>query len=144
MELTYHTDYAFRVLMYAGANPGRRVTLAEIAKAYDISKEHLRKVVHRLGRAGLLSTVKGRAGGLELGRDPAAIRVGDVVELMEGSMAIVNCSRQPCPLTGRCSLKSVFNRGREAFLQELNTSTLADLLREEPTLGGIRILAQAP
>jgi Rrf2 family transcriptional regulator, nitric oxide-sensitive transcriptional repressor len=143
MELTYHTDYAFRVLMYAGANPGRRVTLREISEAYGISKEHLRKVVHKLAQEGFLSTAKGRAGGLVLGRDPASIRVGDVVQVMEGSMAIVNCNRQPCPLTGRCALKSVFNRGQRAFLTELNKASLADLLGEERTFSGIRILTEA-
>ncbi|MCH8506371.1 MAG: Rrf2 family transcriptional regulator, partial [Ectothiorhodospiraceae bacterium] len=77
MELTYHTDYAFRVLMYAGAHPDRRVTLAEIARAYDISREHLRKVVHGLAQHGFLATPKGRAGGLTLGRHPRSIRGGD-------------------------------------------------------------------
>ncbi len=140
MELTYHTDYAFRVLMYAGANPDRRVTLSEIAGAYRISKEHLRKVVHRLAQEGFLSTVKGRSGGLVLGRDAASIRVGDVVMAMEGSMAIVDCGRQPCPLTGHCSLKGLFNRARKAFLDELNKATLADLLGEPQTLSGVRVL----
>ncbi len=143
MELTYHTDYAFRVLMYAGANPERRVTLAEIAKAYDISREHLRKVVHRLAQHGLLSTAKGRAGGLTLGRDPAGIALGEVVELMEPSMSIIDCKRQPCPLTGRCYLKAVLDRGRRAFLEEINKATLADLLGEKQTLAGIRIIGQA-
>ena len=143
MELTYHTDYAFRVLMYAGANPDRRVTLGEIAGAYGISKEHLRKVAHRLAREGLLATVKGRSGGITLGRDPQDIRVGDVVELMEGTTHIINCKRQPCPLIGRCELKCVFDRGRKAFLHELNTATLADLLDDAPTLKGIRVLAES-
>lgn len=143
MELTYHTDYALRVLMYAGASDGRRVTLSEIASAYDISKEHLRKVVHRLAREGLLSTVKGRSGGLVLGRDPETIRVGEVVRIMEPSMCIVDCTRQPCRLNGHCSLKSVFDRAREAFIRELDKATLADLLMQERTVKRIRGLAAA-
>ncbi|WP_290647654.1 Rrf2 family transcriptional regulator [Aquisalimonas sp.] len=140
MELTYHTDYGLRVLMYAGAHGGRRVTMREIAQAYGISLEHLRKVVHRLAQHGYLITTKGRAGGLTLGQQPASIPIGDVVLAMEESMAIVDCDRQPCPLCGGCSLKTVFDSARQAFINQLNTFTLQDLLGNTQTLGQLQRL----
>lgn len=133
MELTQHTDYGLRVLMYAASDPDRLVTMREIARVYGISMEHLRKVVHRLARHGYLSTVKGRAGGMQLGRPAETIRVGDVVELLEESMAIVDCERQPCPLRGACALKRSLDNARHAFLAELNKVTLADLAADQQT-----------
>ncbi len=140
MELTQHTDYGLRVLMYAGVHRERRVTMREIAQAYGISLEHLRKVVHRLAQQGFLVTTKGRAGGLILAAEPDAIRVGDVVMAMEESMAIVDCNRQPCPLCGACSLKSIFDSARQAFVDQLNTFTLADLLQNTDTVVYLRRL----
>lgn len=142
MELTFHTDYGLRVLMFAGAHRDRRVTMREIAMAYAISLEHLRKVVHRLAQSGFLATTKGRAGGLRLARPAEEIRVGDVVVAMEDSLAIIDCSRQPCPLCGGCSLKGVFESARQAFLDRLNEFTLADLLHNADTFGELQRLGQ--
>ena len=142
MELTYHTDYGLRVLMYAGAHDGRRVTMREISVAYGISLEHLRKVVHRLAQNGFLATTKGRAGGLVLGRSAEEIRVGEVVLALEESMAIVDCGRQPCPLCGCCSLKTVFDSARKAFLDQLNTFTLQDLIGDTDTFSNLQHLTR--
>ena len=142
MELTYHTDYSLRVLMFAGAHRERRVTMREIAAAYAISLEHLRKVVHRLSQKGFLATAKGRAGGLTLARPAEQIRIGEVVVAMEDSLAIVDCCRQPCPLCGGCSLKTVFDSARQAFVDQLNTFTLAHLLDNNDTFGELQRLSQ--
>ena len=77
MELTYLTDYSLRVLMYAGAHDDRLVTLREMAGAYDISLNHLRKVVHQLAGLGYLHTVRGRGGGMQLARPPEEIALGE-------------------------------------------------------------------
>ena len=72
MRLTNFTDYCLRVLMYVAVrSPGRRATVAQIARDYGISRAHLTKVVHHLGATGVLRNVRGRNGGLELAR-PAA------------------------------------------------------------------------
>ena len=89
MRLTAYTDYALRVLIRLALQPDRLTTIADIAKGYDISENHLMKVVHQLGVAGLIDTVRGRKGGLRLHKPPAAIGVGEVVRLMEPDMDIV-------------------------------------------------------
>lgn len=144
MELTSLTDYGVRVLMYAGTHDDRRVTLREIAAAYDISVEHLRKVVHRLGQLGYLETTRGRAGGLRLARAPTDIAIGAVVQGLEQSLAIVDCARQPCPLCGACALKSALEDARGAFIERLNHYTLADLLDNRTMYARIQALEPAP
>ncbi len=65
MQLTRFSDYALRVLMYAHAAEGRLVTIEEMAASYRISRAHLMKVANALTRAGYLTAVRGRAGGLK-------------------------------------------------------------------------------
>lgn len=133
MELTYLTDYGLRVLMYAGAHEERRVTLREIAAAYGISLDHLRKVVHQLSGLGYLHTVRGRGGGMQLACPQAEIRVGEVVTALERSMEIVDCDSEPCPLRGSCALKHALDDARDAFVERLDDYTLADLLGDRRT-----------
>src|SRR5690606_8153830 len=67
MKLTQYTDYSLRVLMYLGFKDGP-ATISEIAERYDISRNHVVKVVHQLGQLGYLQTVRGKGGGLRLAR----------------------------------------------------------------------------
>lgn len=130
MQLTRFTDYALRVLLLVGRRRGRICTMAEIAAYYGISLEHLRKVVHKLGRLGYLNSSRGRGGGLVLGRDPGAIRIGEVILAMEEDLSIVDCTTLACVLTPGCSLKTELDRASAAFIATLNETTLADLLGE--------------
>ncbi|GAB6855382.1 RrF2 family transcriptional regulator [Asaia astilbis] len=130
MRLTLHTDYALRVLLYLGLNQSRRASIREIAERYQISENHLVKVVHRLGQGGFVTTVRGKGGGLVLARSPDDIRVGDVVRFAEEDMALVACLQagQSCLLTGACRLQHVLGDALEAFMAVLDRQTLADLL----------------
>ncbi|MGH8687109.1 MAG: RrF2 family transcriptional regulator [Burkholderiales bacterium] len=143
MQLTRFTDYALRVVVYVGRESGRVCTMAEIADFYRISLEHLRKVVHKLARLGYLSSTRGRGGGIVLGRDPAAIRLGQLIVAMEEDLSIVDCEALDCVLSPGCSLKSALDRGSRAFVATLNETTLADLLGNRSMrrqLRGIRIV----
>ncbi len=142
MELTHLTDYALRVLMYAGVHDQRRVTMREIATAYDISLEHLRKVVHQLAALGYIETSRGRGGGLWLAQAPDRIGLGAVVNAFERSMEIVDCDRQPCALRGNCALKGAFEDARDAFMQRLNAYTLDDLMGNAGTRDRLHQLEQ--
>lgn len=130
MQLKRFTDYALRVMLFVARHRERTCTMSEIAARYDISLEHLRKVVHRLARLGYLKSARGRGGGISLGRDPAAIRVGEVVLAMEGDMNIIDCEALACVLLPGCSLKSALGRAGRAFIASLNEVTLADLLND--------------
>jgi len=128
MQLTRHTDYSLRVLMYLGVNPGRMVTIAEISEAYDISRNHLMKVVHELGGLGFVETFRGKQGGIQLARALEAVNVGDVVRQMEENLDIVNCNEPVCPIESVCILREALDEARDAFLAVLDEYTLADLI----------------
>lgn len=142
MRLTLYTDYAFRALIYLETQKDRLVSIHEIARVYDISENHLVKVIHRLGKHGFIETQRGRRGGIRSHREAADIKLGDVVRCTEDDMAIVSCMRcdesaQQCILTIRgCALQGVLARARDAFMAELDKLTLADMItsRERRTL----------
>jgi Rrf2 family transcriptional regulator, nitric oxide-sensitive transcriptional repressor len=131
MQLTRFTDYALRVLLFVGRQGGRICTMGEIAAHHRISLEHLRKVVHKMATLGYLNSSRGRGGGLLLGRDPASIRIGDLVLALESNMSIIDCEALECRLQPGCSLKTELDRAGRAFIAVLNEVTLHDLLSDE-------------
>ncbi|GCE90753.1 Rrf2 family transcriptional regulator [Komagataeibacter diospyri] len=138
MRLTLHTDYALRTLLYMGIHADRRVSIHEIASAYDISENHLVKVIHRLSRLGLIDARRGRGGGLLLAHDPRDIRIGDVVRQTEDDMRLVHCEPNTdtensscCVLSDMCRLRGVLSMALGAFMKVLDGTTLADLLPPE-------------
>lgn len=131
MKLTRYTDYALRVLIQVGLNDGRLVRIAEIAERFEISRNHLTKIVHQLGVRGYLETVQGRHGGIRLARPPESIIVGDVVRDFEEGFDLVECfdtDRCACRIQPACVLKSALDEALDAFLGVLDGTTLADLL----------------
>lgn len=132
MRLTAYTDYSLRVLMRLALRPGSLATISEIAGAYAISEHHLMKVVHQLGRAGYVETVRGRGGGLRLAKKAQDINVGEVVRRMEPDFGVVACFRAPesCTIEPACVLAEALDRALAAFMGVLDRYTLADLIRK--------------
>jgi Rrf2 family transcriptional regulator, nitric oxide-sensitive transcriptional repressor len=85
MRLTFHTDFALRVLIQVGLNDGKLTRIKDIAQIFDISKAHLKKVVNDLSQKGYLDTVRGRNGGIRLMREPRDINIGQVGARHRGS-----------------------------------------------------------
>ncbi|MDZ7752471.1 MAG: Rrf2 family transcriptional regulator [Gammaproteobacteria bacterium] len=129
MQISRFADYGLRILIYLTQTPGRAVPMREIAAFFDISHEHLRKVVHHLSQAGLIHGDRGRLGGLRLAHDPATIRVGAVLDDMDKPAAIVECyGRNPCRLAPGCRLEGALEEARGTFMERLNRYTLADMV----------------
>lgn len=131
MQLSRFSDFTLRVLFYAATHRERLSTLGEIADFYDISSEHLRKVVHALGKGGYLKTFRGQKGGIRLARPPEQINIGEVVAHSEGQAPLVDCHTQPCCLADHCTLQQALARAQQAFFDTLGEYTLADLLHSE-------------
>lgn len=130
MRLTNYTDYALRSLVYLGLRRGENVTIPDIAAAFDISENHLRKVIRSLSQAGLVETTRGRNGGLRLGREPDKIRIGAVVRHMEEDFALVHCMGSGfCRIQGVCRLQGFFIEALESWFTVLDGYTLADALK---------------
>ncbi len=132
MRLTMYTDFSLRILIYLGSNQrGKLSTIQEISGGYRISKNHLMKVAHELGKAGYIETVRGRSGGIRLALAPEQINIGAVVRRMEDDFYLVECfqpSGGSCPISPVCRLKGALGRALEAYLQVLDEYTLQDLL----------------
>lgn len=138
MRLTALTDYALRVLIYAGAHSERLCTISEIAKAFDISQAHLMKVSQQLSQQGWITTIRGKNGGLHLSKAPERINLGAVVRSMEPDFALVEClgPNNACKLTGGCALTCILNGALKAFWQHLDCYTLADAIRSNGGTNG--------
>ncbi|QDH15759.1 Rrf2 family transcriptional regulator [Oecophyllibacter saccharovorans] len=138
MRLTLHTDYAFRTLIYLGVNSDRLIPLAEVARVYGISVNHLVKVIHGLGQEGFIQTIRGRSGGIRLARPPEEISLLDVISHTEGDLVLLGCMREgtskasnkefECLLECGCAMKNVLNKARLAFLKTFSGKTLADVI----------------
>ncbi len=129
MRLTSFTDFGLRALMRLAAEPGRVFTTEEIAGELKISRNHLTKVIQALAGAGILSTHRGAGGGFRLAQPPESVKLGAVVRLLESRQALVECFRADggtCVLTPGCRLKGRLAAAREAFLDELDRTTLAE------------------
>lgn len=141
MQLTRYTDYSLRVLLYLAAEqPGARATVSDIADSFAIARNHLLKVVHRLGKLGYVQTIRGKGGGILLAQAPAQIGLGQVVRDMENRLQIIDCNQPPCPLRGSCRLKGILHQAGEAFLQVLDGYSLADLVEQPGQLQQLRQL----
>lgn len=135
MQLTLHTDYSLRVLVYLTQKGGEQATISEIADFYQISRNHLVKVVHHLAGKGFIHTTRGKHGGIRLARAPELIAVGDVVRQMEPNFDIVECfnaNTPGCTVAPVCALKSVLYQANKEFLAVLDNYTLADAIRQGP------------
>jgi Rrf2 family transcriptional regulator, nitric oxide-sensitive transcriptional repressor len=139
MRLTRYTDYALRVLMFVGARGEQVSTIAEIARAYGISRDHLMKIVQELGRAGYLRNVRGRSGGILLARPAREIVVGEVVRRTESDLELVECSS--CVIAPACGLTGVLSKALHAFLTTLDGYTLEDLLTQRRDIMKLVIVA---
>ena len=140
MRLTKQTNYAYRILMYCGANAGRKSRIPEIARAFSVSEPFLFKIVQLLSDAGLVQTTRGRGGGIALGRPAEDITLLDVVRVTEDGFVMAECfdGGQPdCPLIDHCALNATLSRALGAFMEVLEDTTIDDLVKSRPDLSAL-------
>ena len=137
MRLTQFSDYAVRVALYLAAHTDRLCAIGEIASAYEISENHLMKVVSKLAAAGYVESVRGRNGGIRLGRPATDINVGELIRYTEGMIDLVGCSE--CKLKGVCRLPGPLDLAIAAFFSVLERYSLADVQGGQV---GMRMLQQ--
>ena len=144
MKLRLQTDYALRSLMYLGF-VRRKATAEEIASLFNISKDHLVKIIQQLAKAGYVNTIPGRSGGVVLARDPAEIIIRDVVEMVEGHSRVLECVDDPsvCPIEPGCRLRSLLIKAESAFYATLGDVSIADLCMDKHP-GGLHNLISNP
>jgi len=132
VQLTSFTDYGLRALIYLAALPaGQMASITEVTEAYGVSRNHMVKIINQLSRAGYVAAVRGKNGGIRLGKPAAEIVIGQVVRDME-PLQIVNCG--PCLISPACRLKKALHDAVQSFLTVLDGYTLADLLEDNHPL----------
>ena len=137
MRLTKQTNYAVRMLMYCAANEGSLSRIPEIARAYGVSELFLFKILQPLNKAGLVETVRGRNGGVRLGKPATDISLFDVVRVTEESFAMAECFEEganDCPLVDSCGLNSALRKALNAFFEVLADYSIDDLVKARPQI----------
>jgi Rrf2 family nitric oxide-sensitive transcriptional repressor len=137
MQLTMFSDYAMRIALYLAMHPDRVVSVDEVSRAYGVSRAHLVKVVQRLTELGVVTSTRGRGGGLRLGKAPEDIDLGALVRATEPHLDLVECfdaKTNTCPIDRACGLKGILVGAQRAFLSALDGRTLAELLPNAPRL----------
>lgn len=131
MQLNQFTDIGLRVLLYL-SYPQRSApaTISEIADSFQLSRNHLVKVVHFMAQQGWLLTTRGKGGGLALAQALDWYRLGTVIRTLEDLHELIDCSAYPCQLRGRCRLKSILDEALAAMFAVLDAYTLQDAVAE--------------
>jgi len=136
MRLTRQTNYAIRILMYCAANEGRLSRIPDIAQAYSLSDLFLFKILQPLVEAGFVQTVRGRNGGVKLGKPAEDITLFDVIRVTEESFAMAECFENDteCPLVDGCGLNEALRKALGAFFEVLASYTIQDLVDARPNM----------
>ena len=137
MRLTQFSDFAVRVTLYLAAHTERLCSIGEIAGAYEISNNHLMKVVSKLVAEGYIESVRGRNGGIRLGRPATEINIGKLIRNTEGHIDLVGCAQ--CKINGVCNLPGPLDLALAAFFSVLERYSLADVLGSQD---GMRVMRQ--
>lgn len=134
MQLTTHTDYALRVLMYLALHQNERVTITELARYFQISRNHLVKVVHNLGVKGFVETIRGKGGGICLAHPPQDIKIGAVVRELEGNFYLAECfnplKQDQCEIQSICGLTGLFSQALAKYFAVLDEASLSDMVHQ--------------
>lgn len=137
MKLTAYSNYALRTLQLATIKAPERIRVDDVVRVHGLARPHIVKIVHELGRAGYLETIRGRGGGFRLAIPAEEVVIGDVVRLTEGPLNLVECfnpDTNTCPLIGICKLSRALRRATQAFMDVLDTLTLAEIASNKDDL----------
>jgi Rrf2 family transcriptional regulator, nitric oxide-sensitive transcriptional repressor len=130
MQLTRYTDYGIRILMYLAIQAERTelFRIGEITDVFDLSANHVAKIVNHLGKLGYLKTIRGKHGGFKLVTSASDINLGTLVRQLENSLVQVNCAEPYCRFTPVCNLKSMLAKALSAYLAVLDSYYLSDVI----------------
>jgi Rrf2 family protein len=133
MQITRQADYALRAMLYlAQLEPSQRAATSQIAEIQRIPPSFLAKIISQLSIAGLIHTSRGARGGVSLARPPEAISVLEVVEAIDGPIALNECSQSAgaCPFGETCPLRSLWCGTQSEMVEKLRKTTFAQVLSQ--------------
>ena len=134
MKLSTRARYGTRALLDLARHEGEKpVQLKEIAGRQDISLHYLEHIIAPLVGAGIIKSIRGARGGLQLTRQPKDVKLGEVIQLLEGAIAPVDCIGDPasCERADLCVTRDVWCEMKEAIEAALDAVTLQDLVDKQ-------------
>ena len=134
MKLSTRSRYGMRALMdLALHSTGQPVQLKDIAKRQCLSLSYLEHLIIPLISAGIVKSTRGAHGGIKLARPGEQIKLNEILEVLEGPLAPVDCLKdsQGCPRSGTCATQDIWNDMKNAMLNVLESNTLQDLANRQ-------------
>lgn len=134
MNLSKFTDYSFRSLLYLAQNDEKLCTVEELSSVLELSENHIKKIIHSLVKGGYVQSIKGRNGGIKLGKEPSNINMGEVLTYCEDFSKVLQCNKnkENCTFNSeKCMIKNITQRAIENFIKEFEKYTLQDVIAYE-------------
>jgi Rrf2 family protein len=136
MQITRQADYALRAMLFLSKlEPNQRASTSQIAEEQRIPPSFLAKIISQLSIAGLIHTSRGARGGVSLARSPETINILEVVEAIDGPIALNECTNSVdgCPFGDDCPVRPMWCDAQDDLVQRLRTTTFASFAA--PTAG---------
>ncbi len=133
MQITRQADYALRAIYHlTKLDPTQRAATSQIAEEQRIPPSFLAKIISQLSIAGLIHTSRGARGGVSLARSPEEITILEVVEAIDGPIALNECTSSPeaCPFGENCPLRKLWCGTQSELIEKLATTTFAQFMSE--------------
>jgi Rrf2 family protein len=133
MQVTRAVDYGLRALVLMARQPaGARLFLHDLAQEADLPRNYLVKVLKSLAGSGIVRSHRGIKGGFSLARNPRQITLREVVEAIDGPVAVMHCltghrADGDCGQSGRCAAQGFFAEIRAHILRDLESHSLHEL-----------------
>ena len=143
LQLTRGGEYAVRAMIYLAAHPvGHVSALRDVGHEMDIPESFLAKIFQSLGHAGLVTSQRGARGGFSLARPATTITARQVIEAVDGPIALNGCVLRPedCGRSPECLMHVTWIRAQESMMEVLDGVSLADLV---PAPAGVPAPASA-
>lgn len=130
MKLNHFTDFSMRVLIFlVHLNKEKATSLDELVSTFNLSRNHLIKVIQFLSNHNLIETKRGKGGGIRIAEKTLETPLGNLIHLLEqDENPIIDCKAKPCIFpSSECQLKHLLQKGYDSFILTLNQHTLEDL-----------------
>jgi Rrf2 family protein len=133
MQITRQADYALRAMLYlTKLSPNERAATSQIAEVQNIPPSFLAKIISQLSIAGLIHTSRGARGGVSLARQPEDVSILDVVEAIDGPIALNECTDDPstCPFGDDCPIRSLWCEAQSELVVRLKNTSFAQFVSD--------------
>ncbi len=133
MYVTREADYAIRCVLYLSKEPGWIASAKEISESMDVPRSFLAKILQRLSKKGLVTSIRGMKGGFQLAKRPKVISLLEVIEAIQGPSAISACAidRRICGRSRICAVHPIWVEIRKEVEKRLEREKFAKLVRGE-------------